>query len=134
MKHPDTILEDAVDAAINAAALSVQTELGVKTGDTAGMFFAGENHNELRELLKRYIELEMCEAEEADEERAAALNYLRNAPVFRVHLSRRVGPTPAISFVEATCEADARASTPADLTLISIRRATEDDIEEFLAS
>lgn len=57
MKATDTnmIVEDA----INAAAKSIQDALGVQSGDTAGIFFTGNNHESIDKLLREYATLEI---------------------------------------------------------------------------
>ncbi len=48
-----------VDEALDAAARVIQDALGVKTGDTAGAFFSGEEGEKVLESLSRYFDLEV---------------------------------------------------------------------------
>lgn len=52
-------VETLADAALNAAALSIQDALGIETGDVAGMFFSGTKYEQIMDLLREYAELEI---------------------------------------------------------------------------
>jgi hypothetical protein len=56
--HQDQINAIA-DNALNAAALSIQNELDVKTGDIAGIFFAGNNEAIILSIFRSYIQTEI---------------------------------------------------------------------------
>jgi hypothetical protein len=56
--HQDQIHAIAENA-LNAAALSIQNELDVKTGDIAGIFFAGKNEDIILSILRSYIYTEI---------------------------------------------------------------------------
>jgi len=45
--------------ALDAACASIQDELGVTTGDLAGMFFSGEAAEQVLKVFKAYIRLEI---------------------------------------------------------------------------
>ena len=47
------------DQALNEACRHIQDALGVKTGDVAGMFFSGDNKDQIEEILREYISLEL---------------------------------------------------------------------------
>jgi hypothetical protein len=48
-----------VEQALHEACAYIQNELGVKTGDTAGLFFCGENEDTVYEIFNRYLEEEL---------------------------------------------------------------------------
>lgn len=50
--------------ALNAACLSIQEALGIKTGDTAGVFFSGRNREAFHRLFNEYIDLELSIADD----------------------------------------------------------------------
>lgn len=56
---------DGIDAilraTLDAAALEIQTALGVKTGDLAGQYFSGEQQEAFDELALAYIEAELAQ-------------------------------------------------------------------------
>jgi hypothetical protein len=56
--HQDQINAIAENA-LNAAALSIQNELDVKTGDIAGIFFAGNNEAIILSIFRSYIQTEI---------------------------------------------------------------------------
>lgn len=66
------------------------------------------------------------------------LNYLRHEEVYRVELNRPYGPHMRIAYIEASNEADAsewfksKDAKRKGVYVISVRRATEDDLEEYL--
>ena len=47
------------DQALSEACRHIQDALGIKTGDVAGMFFSGDNKDQIEEILKEYISLEL---------------------------------------------------------------------------
>ena len=47
------------DQALNEACRHIQDALGIKTGDVAGMFFSGDNKDQIEEILREYISLEL---------------------------------------------------------------------------
>jgi hypothetical protein len=51
----DTIAQNALDA----ACASIQDDLGVNTGDLAGMFFTGEAEENFMRVIKSYIRCEI---------------------------------------------------------------------------
>lgn len=51
--------ESVIDDAINVAVKTIQDALGVKTGDTAGLFFSGDAYEKIRGPLKQYLNLEL---------------------------------------------------------------------------
>lgn len=53
--HTNMIVENA----INIAAKSIQDALGVQSGDTAGIFFTGDNYELIEKLLREYTTLEI---------------------------------------------------------------------------
>ena len=67
----EKIIDDAVDAgveaAFNALAAVVQNGIGEKAGDFAGQFFSGEGHhgsavrNALSDLARRYLDAELAQ-------------------------------------------------------------------------
>ena len=58
MKHD--VKELAWDA-LNAACKHIQDELGIKTGDVAGMFFSGPNGDDVLRIFEEYAEAEIRE-------------------------------------------------------------------------
>jgi len=59
----DSLAEDALDC----ACAEIQRQLGVKTGDLAGLIFSGSNGDAIRDIFKQYIQAEMAHREEAHE-------------------------------------------------------------------
>lgn len=50
------LLEDAVQAALNAACLTIQTAFGDRSGDLAGIHFSGDSEqNTLRRIFGEYL-------------------------------------------------------------------------------
>lgn len=60
----DTVVAEAVTAALGAACKIIQDHLGVSTGDFAGLFFSGDAADPIREVLSRYLK-----DQRADEQR-----------------------------------------------------------------
>lgn len=50
---------EIVENALHEACAYIQNQLGVKTGDTAGLFFCGENEEIIYEVFNRYLEEEL---------------------------------------------------------------------------
>lgn len=50
---------EIVEQALHEACAYIQNQLGVKTGDTAGLFFCGENEEIIYEVFNRYLEEEL---------------------------------------------------------------------------
>jgi hypothetical protein len=50
---------EIVEQALHEACAYIQNELGIKTGDTAGLFFCGENEEIIYEVFNRYLEEEL---------------------------------------------------------------------------
>lgn len=50
---------EIVENALHQSCAYIQNQLGVKTGDRAGLFFCGENENTVYEIFGRYIEEEI---------------------------------------------------------------------------
>lgn len=48
-------LDVVVDNALNSAVFEIQTHLGIKSGDTAGMFFSGSRWDELKGIMMEYV-------------------------------------------------------------------------------
>lgn len=48
-----------VENALHEACAYIQNQLGVKTGDTAGIFFCGEHEDTIHDLFEQYLELEI---------------------------------------------------------------------------
>ena len=59
----NSLAEDALDC----ACAEIQRQLGVKTGDLAGLIFSGEKGDEVRNIFKQYIQAELAHREEAHE-------------------------------------------------------------------
>ena len=47
------------DQALNEACRHIQDVIGIDTGDVAGMFFSGDNKDQIEEILREYISLEL---------------------------------------------------------------------------
>lgn len=60
----DRLAEDALDC----ACAEIQRQLGVKTGDLAGLIFSGEKGDEIRNIFKAYIQAEREHKENLKEE------------------------------------------------------------------
>ena len=52
-------IQDLAENALHEACRYIQDELGVKTGDTAGLFFSGQQEDEIHEIFSQYIETEL---------------------------------------------------------------------------
>jgi hypothetical protein len=50
---------EIIEQALHEACAYMQNQLGVKTGDTAGLFFCGENEEIIYEVFDRYLEEEL---------------------------------------------------------------------------
>jgi hypothetical protein len=50
---------EIVENALHQACAYIQNQLGVKTGDTAGVFFCGQHEDTIHELFEQYLELEI---------------------------------------------------------------------------
>ena len=52
-------VEDLAGNALSMACAHIQDELGIKTGDIAGIYFASEEGEEVLHIFKKYIEREI---------------------------------------------------------------------------
>jgi hypothetical protein len=52
-------IEDIASNALNQACSYIQDQLGVKTGDLAGLFFSGEPQEIIESILQDYIRREI---------------------------------------------------------------------------
>ena len=52
-------IQNLAENALHEACRHIQDALGVKTGDTAGLFFCGEVEDEVHAFFRRYIETEL---------------------------------------------------------------------------
>jgi len=50
---------EIIEQALHEACAYMQNQLGVKTGDTAGIFFTGEHEDTIYELFDQYLNLEI---------------------------------------------------------------------------
>jgi hypothetical protein len=50
---------EIIEQALHEACAYIQNQLGVKTGDTAGLFFCGENEETVYEIFGRYLNEEL---------------------------------------------------------------------------
>ena len=50
---------EIVENALHEACAYIQNQLGVKTGDTAGIFFCGQHEDTIHDLFEQYLELEI---------------------------------------------------------------------------
>jgi hypothetical protein len=50
---------DLAEEALNVAIEHIQEQLGIDTGDVAGMFFCGSEGDSILKTLKRYIQQEL---------------------------------------------------------------------------
>lgn len=55
----EELLSEAVTSAINSAALTIQTAVGSKEGDVAGVFFSEEPCAAFRQTLRSYLQAEL---------------------------------------------------------------------------
>lgn len=60
--------ETLAEGALNAAARYIQDELGIETGDAAGMFFTGKNLEMIMDVLTEYAEYELQHQRDSDTE------------------------------------------------------------------
>lgn len=73
LKATDT--DALVKSALNAAARDIQDALGVTAGDDAGVFFTGQNDEQIRGVLRKYVEFQVNQmkdefAQPAEEQRS----------------------------------------------------------------
>ena len=59
-KLPEKSVAAIAESAINTAVREIQDQLGVETGDLAGMFFSGEVHERLMRTFSYYIKCELA--------------------------------------------------------------------------
>lgn len=52
-------IQELAENALHEACRHIQDALGVTTGDTAGMFFCGQQEDEIHAILCRYIDVEL---------------------------------------------------------------------------
>ena len=52
-------IQELAENALHEACRHIQDALGVTTGDTAGLFFCGQQEYEIHEILCRYIDIEL---------------------------------------------------------------------------
>jgi hypothetical protein len=52
-------IKDLAFNALGQACIHIQDHFGVKTGDTAGLFFSGEEEDAIIDILSRYIRTEI---------------------------------------------------------------------------
>jgi hypothetical protein len=52
-------IQNLAENALHEACRHIQDALGVTTGDTAGIFFCGENEAEIYEIFSKYIKTEL---------------------------------------------------------------------------
>ena len=52
-------IQELAENALHEACRHIQDALGVTTGDTAGIFFCGENEAEIYEIFSKYIKTEL---------------------------------------------------------------------------
>lgn len=52
-------IQELAENALHEACRNIQDALGVKTGDTAGLFFCGENEAAIYEIFSKYIQVEL---------------------------------------------------------------------------
>lgn len=58
--------DSCIEAALNAACLSIQTFIGQDDGGVAGVFFTGANEHRFNELMLNYINYEQLSLEHRD--------------------------------------------------------------------
>ena len=59
-------IEDLAEAALNAACLSIQKEIGQTDGGWAGIFFSGPEGDDILGIMRRYVRFEMQMNERPD--------------------------------------------------------------------
>lgn len=52
-------IQELAENALHEACRHIQDALGVTTGDTAGLFFCGQQEDEIHEIFCRYIDVEL---------------------------------------------------------------------------
>ena len=52
-------IQELAENALHEACRHIQDVLGVTTGDTAGLFFCGQQEDEIHAILCRYIDVEL---------------------------------------------------------------------------
>ena len=52
-------IQELAENALHEACRHIQDALGVTTGDTAGLFFCGQQEDEIHAILCRYIDVEL---------------------------------------------------------------------------
>jgi len=52
-------IQELAENALHEACRHIQDALGVTTGDTAGLFFCGENEAAIYEIFSKYIQVEL---------------------------------------------------------------------------
>ena len=52
-------IQELAENALHEACRHIQDALGVTTGDTAGLFFCGENEAAIHEIFSKYIQVEL---------------------------------------------------------------------------
>lgn len=60
MTLPEQSINAIAESAINAAVREIQEQLGVETGDLAGIFFSGEVNDRLMCMFTLYIKSELA--------------------------------------------------------------------------
>jgi len=55
----DDLMDAYADDALNVAVAHIQEQLQIATGDGAGMFFAGEYGDTIKDIFKNYIKTEI---------------------------------------------------------------------------
>lgn len=58
-RYSESAIARIADHALNVAAREIQDELGIDSGDVAGVFFTGENYTEVLRRFVDYIKLEI---------------------------------------------------------------------------
>jgi hypothetical protein len=59
MKMTHQQIKELAENALHEGCRHIQDALGVKTGDTAGLFFCGEVEDTIHTLFRHYIETEL---------------------------------------------------------------------------
>jgi hypothetical protein len=52
-------IKELAENALHEACRHIQDVLGVTTGDTAGLFFCGQQEDEIHQILCQYIDIEL---------------------------------------------------------------------------
>lgn len=55
----DRLVQDIAEEALNVAIRHIQDDLGVTTGDLAGMFFSGDSFDTIKNVFVEYIQAEL---------------------------------------------------------------------------